>query len=110
MINFGRIIVSLAAIFVALFWVVVVQSVLTEPPKGSEWLGIVVLILGAYLSFFHRGIGRRFYAKAIKTLWVGTDSFWSQMGEHYTQRLYLVLGSITGIAGIVIIVGAVLKQ
>jgi len=110
MINFGRTILSIAAILLVLFWVVVINAVFTVRLSDAQVLGIVVFILGAILSFRHRSIGKSFYTKVITSRLPGSDSFWFRLGEQYTQRFYLVVGLITAIAGSIIILGSLLTQ
>jgi hypothetical protein len=101
--KFGISIVTFVGLLLAVFWGIVIRDVLTEEVGDQGWLGVVILALGVFLAVFHRSIGRKVHAKSLSVKIFSTDSFWTKFGVADAQKLYLVIGIMTAIAGGIIL-------
>jgi len=103
--KFGISIVTFIGLLLTIFWSFIIRDVLTETVIDQGFLGGVILALGLYLAFFHRSIGRKMHAVSLSIKMFQTDLFWKKFGVADTQKLYLVIGVISAIAGGIILFG-----
>jgi len=86
------------------FWFAVIQDLRFNPLEDMQVLGIVITLFGLFLSILNKEIGSRIYRSIIYSRFRFGTSFWKNFGEGNTQKLYLIIGTITAIAGIIIII------
>ena len=85
------------------FWYIVIEEIFNRPVSNPNFLGAVILILGALLIIFHRVIAKKFFTQATSLGLDSTKSLWINFGELNTQKLYLIIGIITILAGAIIL-------
>lgn len=101
--KYGILFVSTVGFFITIFWCLIIYVVLTEsvPVHDHNVLGAIIFTVGLVLIIFHRSIGKKVYHQAMSFKLGSPDSVWIRIGESNTKRLYLVVGVITGIAGVI---------
>ena len=101
--KYGLLVVSIVGIFTAIFWYFVIKGVRNQPVDDPNLFGAIILTLGLVFIIFYRIIGKKTYHQAVSFKLGSTDSSWIKFGEHNIQRLYLVIGAITAVAGVIIL-------
>ena len=103
-ISLNKILLLIVAVIFIVFWFAVIQSIFSNIIEDSAFFGIVITLLGLFLSILNKEIGSQFYKSVIYSRFRFRTSFWKNFGENNTQKLYLIIGTITALAGIIIII------
>ena len=104
MISVNKILLLIVAVILIGFWFAVVQDIHSNNIENMHVLGIVITLLGLFLAILNRAIGSQFYKSIIYSRFRFGTSFWKNFGEGNTQKLYLIIGTITSLAGVIIII------
>ena len=104
MISVNKILLLIVAVMFAGFWFAVIHDFRFNPVEDMQVFGIVITLIGLFLSILNKEIGSQFYKSVIYSRFRFGTSFWKYFGEKNTQNLYLIIGTITSLAGIIIII------
>ena len=73
------------------------------PLPSAKLAGWFSLTIGLLNVAFHRGTGRDMFARG-QSSWSYVSSFWVRVGENGTQLLYLGIGIILAVGGLIVLV------
>ena len=104
MISVNKILLLIVAVILIGFWFAVIQGIRSNHIEDIHVLGIVITLLGLFLSILNKELGSRIYRSIIYSRFRFGISFWKIFDEENTQKLYLIIGTITVLAGVIIII------
>ena len=104
MTTLNKILLLIVAVFFAGAWFAFIQVLRSNPVEDMQVLGIVITLVGLFFSILNKEIGSQIFRSITNSRFRFGIPFQEILSERNTQKLYLIIGTITAIAGVIIII------
>lgn len=104
MTTLNKILLLIVAVMFAGAWFAFIQILRSNPVEDMQVLSIVITLVGLFFSILNKEIGSRVFRSMSNARFSFGIPFGEILSEGNTQKLYLIVGTITAVAGVIIVV------